>query len=73
MVGFLITVQIISGIVLVVLVMFHTPAGDGLAGIGAPAKLFNAKKDMEFGLNKITAFFVFLFLLSAVILFTVYA
>jgi len=48
--------------------MLHSPSGDGLGGIGAPAKLFHQKKDMESGLNKVTGFFVFLFLLCAFIL-----
>lgn len=68
MIYFLVVVQIISGIILIACVMLHSPSGDGLGGIGAPAKLFHQKKDMESGLNKVTGFFVFLFLLCAFIL-----
>ena len=54
MVMFLYTIQIISAVLLIVLVLIHSPKGDGLASIGAASQLFSSQKGAEKGLNKIT-------------------
>lgn len=50
-------VQIIwalSAVLLVVLVLLHSPKGDGLGGIGGQAQLFTSAKSAEKTLNRIT-------------------
>jgi preprotein translocase subunit SecG len=50
-------VQIIwsaSAVLLVVLVMLHSPKGDGIGGIGGQAQLFTSTKSAEKTLNRIT-------------------
>jgi preprotein translocase subunit SecG len=39
---------------LVVLVLLHSPKGDGLGGIGGQAQLFTSAKSAEVTLNRIT-------------------
>ena len=47
-------VWIISAALLVVLVLLHSPKGDGLGGIGGQAQLFTSAKSAEKTLNQIT-------------------
>ena len=63
------TIEIISALLLIVLVLMHSPKGDGIAGIGNAAQVFSSQKSAEKGLNKLTyivsaVFIVCLFLLS---------
>ena len=39
---------------LIVLVLLHSPKGDGLGGIGGQAQLFSSAKSAEATLNRIT-------------------
>lgn len=54
MLGLVWTIQVISAILLIVLVLIHSPKGDGIAGIGGSAHLFTSQKGAEKNLNKIT-------------------
>lgn len=54
MLGIVWTVQVISAILLIVLVLIHSPKGDGIAGIGGSAQLFTSQKGAEKNLNKLT-------------------
>ncbi len=50
-------VQIIWAVacfLLIVLVLLHSPKGDGLGGIGGQAQLFSSAKSAEATLNRIT-------------------
>lgn len=50
-------VQIIwalSALFLVILVLLHSPKGDGLGGIGGQSQLFTSSKSAEQTLNRIT-------------------
>ncbi|MGB3693063.1 MAG: preprotein translocase subunit SecG [Spirulinaceae cyanobacterium] len=50
-------VQIIwaaSAFLLIVLVLLHSPKGDGIGGIGGQAQLFTSTKSAEKTLNRIT-------------------
>lgn len=47
--------QLLSAFVLVVLVLIHSPKGDGIGGIGSAAQIFSSQKGAEAALNKITA------------------
>ena len=44
----------ISGVLLVVLILLHSPKGDGLGGIGGQAQLFTSAKSAEKTLNQVT-------------------
>lgn len=56
MINILQYIQIISGIFLVLLVLIHSPKGDGLGAIGSASHLFSSQKGAEAGLNKLTAY-----------------
>lgn len=44
----------VSAALLVVLVLLHSPKGDGIGGIGGQAQLFTSTKTAEKTLNRIT-------------------
>ena len=48
------TTQITSALLLIVLILMHSPKGDGIAGIGNAAQVFSSQKSAEKGLNKLT-------------------
>ena len=54
MVIFFYAVQIISALLLILLVLLHSPKGDGIASIGSASQLFTSQKSAEDGLNKTT-------------------
>ena len=54
MIYFIIGLQVISGIALIVLILLHSPKGEGLGGIGGAATLFTGPSQAEAGLDKIT-------------------
>ena len=68
MVKFFYSMQIISAIFTILLVLMHSPKGDGMASIGAASQLFSSQKSTEKGLNKITYFFVGIFVISSFLL-----
>ena len=44
----------LSGALLIITVLLHSPKGDGLGGIGGQAQLFTSAKSAEKTLNQIT-------------------
>jgi preprotein translocase subunit SecG len=44
----------VSALLLIVLVLLHSPKGDGIGGIGGQAQLFTSTKSAEQSLNRIT-------------------
>ena len=64
----LLGIEFFSGFVLIALVLMHAPKGEGLGGIGGQARMFGAQKGLEAGLNRVTMFFVVLFMIDAVLL-----
>ncbi len=60
-------IQIFCAILLTVLVLLHSPKGDGLAAIGGMANLFSSQKSAESGLNKLTFIIVLIFIISSLI------
>ena len=46
--------DIASALLLIALVLMHSPKGDGIAGIGNAAQMFSSQKSAEKGLNKLT-------------------
>ena len=47
-------IQIVAALFLIILILLHSPKGDGIAGIGGSAHLFTSQKGAEKNLNKIT-------------------
>ena len=66
--AFIYATQIISAIFSVILILLHSPKGDGIASIGAASQLFSSQKSTEKGLNKITYFFVGIFIITTFLL-----
>jgi preprotein translocase subunit SecG len=58
----------ISGVGLIVLVLLHSPKGDGLGGLGGQAQLFTSTKSAEVTLNRVTWTLVAIFLGLTVVL-----
>lgn len=52
----------ISALLLIVLILMHSPKGDGIAGIGGAANMFASQKSAEKGLNKLTGIVAAIFL-----------
>ena len=68
MVTFIWILQIISAIMLVILILLHSPKGDGIAGIGGASQIFSSQKSAEKWLNKITAIFAGIFVVCTFLL-----
>lgn len=66
--GFLQIVQVLSCVLLIVLVLIHSPKGDGVGGIGGNAQLFSSQKGAEAALNKVTAYTAGIFFLVSFVL-----
>ena len=62
-------IWVISGVILILLGLLHSPKGDGMGGIAASgSSMFNSASSAEASLNKITWTFLFIFLSLAIIL-----
>lgn len=44
----------ISAVGLIILVLLHSPKGDGIGGIGGQAQLFTSTRSAETALNRVT-------------------
>ena len=62
------TIQVVTAILLIVLILMHSPKGDGIAGIGNAAQMFASQKSAEKGLNKLTAIVAAIFLICVFLL-----
>ncbi len=60
-------IQVVSALLLILLVLLHSPKGDGLASIGGAANLFSSQKSAETGLNKLTTIVAIVFVVSTFI------
>lgn len=58
----------VSALGVVILVMLHSPKGDGIGGIGGQAQLFTSTKSAETALNRVTWVLSVIFLGLTVIL-----
>jgi preprotein translocase subunit SecG len=56
------------GVGMTVLVLLHSPKGDGLGAIGGQAQLFTSTKSAEATLNRVTWILTLLFMAITVIL-----
>lgn len=68
MLVFIWTIQVISALLLIVLILMHSPKGDGIAGIGNAAQMFTSQKSAEKGLNKLTAIVALVFIVCVFLL-----
>lgn len=68
MVTFIWILQILSAIMLVILILLHSPKGDGIAGIGGASHIFSSQKSAEKSLNKVTAIFAGIFVVCTFLL-----
>lgn len=68
MLKFFYVTQMVSAIFSIILVLLHSPKGDGIASIGAASQLFSSQKSTEKGLNKVTYLFVGIFVISSFVL-----
>lgn len=68
MLTFVWTIQVISSLLLIVLILMHSPKGDGIAGIGNAAQMFTSQKGAEKGLNKLTGIVAGIFVLCVFLL-----
>ncbi|MEA5418375.1 preprotein translocase subunit SecG [Spirulina sp. CCNP1310] len=62
------TVWAASALFLIILVILHSPKGDGIGGIGGQAQLFTSAKTAETTLNRITWLLSVIFMSLSVIL-----
>ena len=60
--------QIVTSILLIALVLLHSPKGDGIAAIGGASQMFSSQKSAEKGLNKLTAYVSAVFLVCTFLL-----
>ena len=68
MTNFFFIIQMITGVLLIILVLLHSPKGDGIAAIGSASQLFSSQKSAEKGLNKVTYTVGGIFILATLIL-----
>ncbi len=68
MVTFIWTVQIISALLLIILILLHSPKGDGIAGFGGASQIFSSQKSAEKGLNKVTGIVAAVFIICTFLL-----
>lgn len=61
-------IQIASAVLLIILILLHSPKGDGIAGIGGASQLFSSQKSAETGLNKLTMYVSVVFILCTFLL-----
>ena len=61
-------VQILSALLLIVLILLHSPKGDGIAGIGGASHVFASQKSAEKGLNKLSGIVAAIFLVCTFLL-----
>ncbi len=68
MLGFFQILQVLSGLLLILLVLLHSPKGEGMGSIGGAAQLFSSQKGVEAGLNKITSVIALIFVYVSFVL-----
>ncbi len=61
-------IWLFSAIGLIILVLLHSPKGDGLGGIGGQAQLFTSTRSAETTLNRVTWTLTVLFMGLTIIL-----
>lgn len=62
------TLWLVSAAGLIILVLLHSPKGDGLGGLGGQAQLFTSTKSAELTLNRVTWVLTIIFMGLTVVL-----
>ena len=62
------TILVLSALLLIVLILMHSPKGDGIAGICNAAQVFSSQKSAEKGLNKLTGIVAAVFIVCVFLL-----
>lgn len=57
-----------SALGLIILVLLHSPKGDGIGGIGGQAQLFTSAKSAETALNRVTWVLAIIFIGLTIVL-----
>ena len=65
---FLWVLQFITAFLIILLVLMHSPKGDGIGGMGGTSHLFSSQKSAEAGLNKLTLILTIIFVLCTFLL-----
>ncbi len=63
MVNILWTIETVAAVLLIVLILLHSPKGDGIGGIGGASHVFASQKSAEKGLNKLTGIVCAIFII----------
>lgn len=63
MVNILWTIETVSAVLLIILILLHSPKGDGIGGIGGASHVFASQKSAEKGLNKLTGIICAIFII----------
>ncbi len=63
MVNIIWAIETVSAVLLVILILLHSPKGDGIGGIGGASHVFASQKSAEKGLNKLTGIICAIFIL----------
>ena len=61
-------IQVLSAVLLIVLILLHSPKGDGIAAIGGASQMFSSQKSADKGLNKLTAIVAAVFVVCTFLL-----
>lgn len=64
MVNILWAIETASAVLLVILILLHSPKGDGIGGIGGASHVFASQKSAEKGLNKLTGIVCAIFIIT---------
>ncbi len=65
MVNILWGIATVSALLLIVLILMHSPKGDGIGGIGGASHIFASQKSAEKGLNKLTGIVCAIFIICS--------
>lgn len=68
MANFLWILGTISAVLLIILILLHSPKGDGIGAIGGASQMFASQKSAEKGLNKLTGIVCLIFLICEFLL-----
>lgn len=64
----LLGVQVLSAVLIMVLVLLHSPKGDGLSALSSMGTIFSSQKGAEATLNKATGWMVGIFFVVSFVL-----
>ena len=60
--------QVISSVLLIVLILLHSPKGDGIKTIGGASQMLSSQKSAEKRLNKLTRIIASIFIVCTFLL-----